>query len=149
MLSQKLLLTNEKVHLTLVCSLTDCWGGFFPYLWSQNIKTILMSLRHDLVRVWAILTPAVPIIRQAVSKAQLLVVECAFIHTKETMSLTPFSTASVKAGIKTLAFLMTESLILPGLTDLCYPTEIRARREWVVQKTFSTLWFCQGLVLPL
>lgn len=33
------------------------FGFFSPFLWNQNIKPIPMCLRHDLVRVWAIVTP--------------------------------------------------------------------------------------------
>lgn len=149
MLSQKLLLTNKKVHLTLVCSLTDCWVFFFPI----SVKSKYQN-HFDESKAWPGEGLSNPNSSCSYNKAggQQSPASCfrrCFYPHEGDHSLTPFSTASVKAGIKTLAFLMTESLILPGLTDLCYPTEIRAWREWVVRKTFSTLWFCQGLVLPL
>lgn len=68
---------------------------------------------------------------------------------EEDYSLTPFSTASVKAGINPSAFLITALLIPPSLIDLCCPPEINASRERVVRKKPTTLWFSQDLVLPL
>lgn len=106
-----------------------------------------MFLRHNLVRVWAIITPAAFCDSAGGPKSPAFRFWKLLYPHEEDYSLTPFSTASTPAGINTLAFLLRALLILPCLTDLCYPLEISADREQSVRKKLTTLRIRTKLIL--